>query len=528
MAVTILGLTIGDNGSGFYMPTLAEWRAAIAAKIVELRGVANLHTEPGSEFGDIVDIVSQGVDIAAQSASEAVSQSKFTAMVGVALDQFLADILLRVPATPSTSMVWIYGSAGSNVGVNQIIRTSPTSTGFLTTAPSVIPAEPTTDYGIDITNFPAGTYNGTVFTITVDGTDAIYAANNVDTGLTVKNGLIAAINALALTQMAFDGGQNPVSPKRQTLIIRETQGGGPFAVVLTVPGIPAALFSFPAISVLTSTGAVVGPTVASARALRYGPGILGVIGYTNILDATLGRLRETDSQYKARHQITQRGLGGGSPDAVRGIMLSPVSIGGGGLSYCAVEYNPTDLYEPMPIDNKPHSLRIVANPDVNPTDLGNALWRAKAAGDDTNGPNAVIIQDSQGGNHTLYYDTLVDQWVSAIITIEVGNDWPATGVPLDQLRQDVTNYIDGLQPTGNAYGVRVNQLPISLLPNGLPRGVANFTVSLGIGAENGPYSYLDVYPTAEPDAEDASVQLTSRQKPRCKIDFVFATIVVVP
>lgn len=527
MAITFLGLTIGDDGKGFVIPTYAQWRGALAQSIRNLRGIANLNTDPGSLFGDFVDLVTQGVDLAAQAASDAVSNSKFTAMVGVALDQFLADILVRVQATPSTATVYAYGNAGSNIPIASAIRTQPQGVAWFTTGVVAIPAAPTVAYGLDLTNFPAGTYDGQIFTVTVDGVDASYPVANSDSGIEAKNGLIAAINALLQTQRAFDGGVNPTPPNRLTLLVVETQGGGDFPLVVASPGAPPALFAFPAIADPVTTAPVVGPTTANLGSLRLGPPIAGVTGYANILPAIPGRLRETDSQFKARHQITQRGLGGGSPDAVRANMLSPVSIGGGGLTYCAVEYNPDDTTDA--VGNLPHSLRVVANADVNSIDLGNALWKAKAAGDDTNGDEKVVIQDAVGNNQELFYTLLSDSWIGVDITLSIGPDWPANGDPLTQLRDDVVNFIEGLQPTGNNYGVRVNELPISVYPNGTPRGVANFTVLLSTAGPNQDGPYTDnpngAWPLPQPDAQAASVQLTSRVKARAKIAHVFAAIV---
>ncbi len=90
----------------------------------------------------------------------------------------------------------------------------------------------------------------------------------------------------------------------------------------------------------------------------------------------------------------------------------------------------------------------------------------------------------------------------------------------------MTDYINGLQPTSNGGAVRVNLLPISTFPNGLPRGVINFTVRIGSGpTSGGPFTYQDYYPTVEPDADLASIALTGRQKAVCVITDVTAAIV---
>lgn len=521
MAITILGLTIGDDGSGWKVPTYAQWRDAISKRIRDLRGKANLQTQPGSLFGDMIDMLVTGVDAVTQNTTEAVGRTVFTSMGGVSLDQFLSDVIFRVVATPSTATVYAYGTAGAAIPQGTAIRSSPVATAFFTLAPNAVPAEPAEQYAVEIPNFPAGQYAGQDFTVTVDGTPAVVGANIFSTGEDVRNALVVAINALGQSQVAYLAGQNP-NTNSFTLVVREELGNGPFPLTVTGP----AISKFPAIPMLTDTAPVLGPTYAFSQSLRYGPPFAGLQGYTNITDAVIGRTRETDSQLKARWQLIQRGLGGGSPDAVRGIMLSDVVIGGGGLTFCSVEYNPTDVIDL--VGNLPHSLRVVANPDVNPLDLGNALWRAKAAGDNTNGPFDVVIQDQQGNNQLLHYDVLVDRWVGVVITVHPGPDWPNTGDPISQLRQDVVDYINALQPTGNSYGVRVNQLPISLYPDGTPRGVANFTVQLGASlVQGGPYNNpaLLSYPDVEPNAEAASLQFSSRQKAKAQFIDVTASIV---
>lgn len=520
MAVTRLGLTIGDDGTGWVMPTYAQWRAAISNYIRDLRGVANLQTQPGSFFGDQVDLVVTGVDIAGQGASEAVDRTVFTAMEGVALDQFLADYLTRIPATASTATVYAYGTAGSAVPALTSVRTSNVGTAFLTTGAINI-ASPSEAYAVETSDFAAGEFAGQLFRVTVDGNDADYVANNVDTGATVRAGLVAAVNALTLSQVAYHGGQSPTT-SRYALLVREEGGGGTF--VLSITGPVDALYFFPAASSPTTTSPVTGPTYAAAGSLRFGTLPAGVQGYFNVEDATPGTLRETDSQFRARHQIAQRGLGGGNPDAIKAIELQPVAVGGGGATYCSVEYNPGDD-NPDAAGNLPHSVRVVVAQTDAGQDAANALWRAKAAGDNTNGTELYQVEDAVGDLHDVLIDRLTDLWIAAVITVTVGPDWPNVGSPLEQLRQDVTDFIEGLDPA-NGLSVRVTDLPIATFPNGLPRGVDAFTVQLGSSTvQGGPYTYLDAYPIPEPNADAASVPVQLRQKPRAQVADVTASIV---
>lgn len=522
MAVTLWGLTFGSTSSGFVVPTYAELRGAAAARIRSLRGIANLRVEPGAFFGNIIDLTVGAVDIALQGAQEAITRTIFNQATGNALDALLAGFIERVQASDSTAVVYPYGLAGAAFAAGTIVRTSPAGPAWTTDGAVVIPAAPAEAYAVELVAFSTGAYAGQAFTITVAGTPITYVANAGDDGASVRAGLVAAINAAGLTQTAYPGGTSPQNTRLNLLVI-EKGGGGPFAI--SVAGPASTIFSFPAIASAV-TASEPGAVLAPAGSLRYCSLPANIAGVTNPEDATEGLTEETDSQLRARWQIVQRGMGGGSPDAVRAIILSPVAVRGGGASYCIVEYNPTDVTDSA--GNLPHSLRVVVDADADGQQVANALWRAKAAGDNTNGTESYTVTDAgvPPATHTIWIDRLVDVFIGVEIEIEVGVDWPATGSPLDQLRQDVTDYINDLQPTSNGGAVRVNLLPISTFPDGTPRGVVNFRVRVGDAASaGGPFTWRDWYPDVEPDADLASVILTGREKAVAVITDVTATIV---
>lgn len=522
MSVTFLGLTFGSTATGFVVPTLAEVRGALSQYLRDLSGVANLQTQPGSLYGIIVDLVSQGVDIAFQNGQMVVSRTIFTSMQGVALDQFIADYMRRVVETPSTATVYAYGAPGSVVPAATAVKTSAVGVSFAFLGAVALPVAPSEAYAVEVQAFAAGAQSGQVFTLTVDGTPAIYVANNVDTGATVTAGLIAAVNALAQTQTAHAGGVNP-NNARPTLVIADLTGGGVFPLVVAGP--VGVITGYVAASGATDTGAVLGPNYAPIGSLRVGDPVAGVQGYTNIVAAVPGRVRETDSQLRARYQLGQRGRGGASPDAIQAIMLAPVEVGGGGCTFCSVEYNPDDTVDAA--GNLPHSVRIVIGLADDGQLAANALGPyAKCAGDNTNGPEtfAVLMKSIPPAFQNFRLDRLTDLWIAADIEVTVGPDWPNFGNPLTQLRQDVVDYINALQPS--TIGVRVVDLPIALFPNGTSRGVVTFRVRLGVSfVQGGPYIYQDYYPIPEPDAFLASIAMSNRQKAQSQILDVTATIV---
>ena len=517
---TILGLTIGDDGFGFVVPTFGQTREALATTIRELRGIANLNTAPGSPFGDIIDLTTTALDLAFQAARQAVDRTIFTAMQGVALDQFLADYLTRLDATPSTALVYVYGSPGAAVALATSVRTAPLASTFTTDVAAVVPALPAESYAFEIAAFAAGAYVGQPFTVTVDGTPVVYVAGSNDDAFAVRNALVQAIAlTLAVTQVPYRGGRSPTSGRYAGLVIEE-QGGGPFP--FAVAGPVGVIYGYPAVGIPV-TCQVSGVVHAPPESLRYWSAPVGAEGVVNVDDAREGRARETDSQFKARHQVVQRGLGGGSPDAIKAVILSDPDVGGGGASFCTVEYNSSDVIDGA--GNLPHSVRVVVDGDADGPTVARAGWRAKAAGDNTNGTELHLVPDLEGKLQEFYIDRLADVWVSVEVKVTPGDGWPNTGSPIDQLRQDITDYVEALQPTSNGSAVRVNLLPISTYPNGQARGVVNFEVRVGRGAApGGPFIFEAWYPTPQPDAELASLILNGREKARCVIGDVSAVI----
>jgi len=522
VAITFLGLTIGDDGTGWVYPTYAQWREAFSQKARDDRGIANLQTQPGSLYGFVVDWCSTALDLAGQAAFNVVSRTIFTSMENVALDQFIADYMTRVVPTPSTATVYAYGTGGVVVPGATAVKTSAVGVPFAFVGAVAIPVAPATAYGIEVQNFAAGVYNGQLFTVTVDGTPATYMPNFLDTGVTVRDGLVAAVTALAQTQSAWTAGTNPVAPTTPTMVVVDLTGGGPFA--LSVAGPVGAITAYAANSGATSTGAVLGPTFAPAGSLRYGDAVAGVRGYVNIISASPGRVRETNSQLRARFMLSQRGRGGASPDAITAIIKAPVETGGGGAVFCITEYNPDDDIDTA--GNVGHSVRIVIGEGDDGQAAANALWHAKCGGDNTNGPELYNVADdgTPPGSQPIRIDRLTDLWIAADMQVTIGPDWPVVGNPLTQLRQDVVDYINALQPS--TVGVRVVDLPIALFPTGIPRGVVTFLVRLGTSlTQGGPYVYGDYYPVPEPDAAVASVTMSSRQKAQSQIVDVTAVII---
>lgn len=523
MAVTFLGLTFGDDGTGFVFPTYAQLRTALGNYWRTLRNLPIMNLAPGSFFGDMLDIGASVVHAGAQAAADAAAKSIFTQAEGTSLDQLVAPVTVRLAATASRAEVYAYGLSGATVPINSIVRTSPTAPAFVFGAGVTIPlAINTTSWVFEVEDFGAGGAAGVTFTLTVDGNPFAVTAGATDDSREIRDNLVGQVNGAAITQEAFPAGTLPnAEPTRWGGLVRATVGG-PFLTTFVSTGPPSLTSVYSAefdVVAASQAGAIQAP----AESLRFGQGFANIVGYVNVEGAIVGRDRETDSQLRARHLVQQR-QGFGNPDAIRAGVLAPVDIGGAGATYASVEYNSTNAIDA--VGNKPHSIRVIVDQFVDKQVVANVVWRLKAAGDDTNGPFLLTVLDAEGNNQEILLDELVTLYIWSDIEVTPGEEWPNVGDPITQLREDVVAYINALGGNGD---VKVNDAPVSNFPNGEKRGVANFRLRFGYSTDPAglapPITYLAYWPTPEPNAATASISITSRQVAETNLSRISATIV---
>ena len=523
MAVSWLGLTFGDDGTGWVRPTYSALRGAAGTYWRKLRNMPGLNTAPGSFFGDMLDMAVSVVDGAVQVGGDAVSKALFTQASGVSLDLLLSPVTVRFPATSSTAAVYAYGAVASIAPLGSLVRTSPTATGFALDTGITVPALAAAEAWVwEVEDFDAGEQTGVTFTLTVNGSPVAVVAGAGDDSEDIRDALVAGVNALALTQAAYAGGTLPtVEPTRWAGLVREESGGGPFPVLFVSTGAPALTSLYTAASD-SATAIATGPVSAAAESLRYGQPFAGIVGYLNVTAAVVGRDQETDAQMRARHQLTQR-LGGGNPDAIRSGVLTPVERGGAGATYCSVEYNSTPVTDA--VGNVANSIRVIVDSVVDKQIVANVVFALKAAGDNTNGPFPYLVVDSEGKSQDINIDELVDVFIWCDIEVTPGEGWPANGDPLAQLRADVVAFITALEGGDD---VKPNDAPVSSLPDGSSRGVSDFRLRFGYSTDPlgilPPITYLDYWPDPQPDASLATVTITGRQVAETSLARVAAII----
>ena len=501
MAVDFIGLTFGDTGNGWAAPSFSEIRAAISKEMRAQRGIPDLNTD-GGFYGALISVASITLHACSSVAASAVNASSFLGATGDLLARSLAPVTIPRPASPSRAFVYAYGATGATVAAASLVQATPVSPAFAFQAVVSIPAPASTSAWVFEIEEDA-TVSGVTFTWTVDGLPVVVVGAPGETASQVSARIVDALNA-------------SVSPHAGTFIGPRPGGGWTGGIVVAASGVIPATFDDGGAGISQSFGAArgtadaleVGPTVAQPVSLRRGQSFAGIEGYVNVMPAALGRFLETSSELRARHQREQR-RGAGNPDVISNVLKAAVEEGGAGATYAVCEYNPT----PAVVDgNAPHSIRVVVDPAADATLVAEVIWTLRAAGDGMNGAVVTPIVDSEGNAQTILHDVLETVFVWVEVDVLKNKLWPQLGDPTQELRLDLVAWLNGL---GGGRNALPNEAPISLRPDGTPRGVDNFDVRLGSSTDPlgiaPPISWQPVYPSVEPVPTLAAVIVSGRQ-----------------
>ncbi len=181
--------------------------------------------------------------------------------------------------------------------------------------------------------------------------------------------------------------------------------------------------------------------------------ISGWLGVTNVLDAELGQLEESDTDLRLRRYAELSGNGSASVDAIRAKLLRlKDTIGASLLDSASVFDNSSDATDAFGLP--PHSIQAivgyVGSPDSD-VDLAVAtsIFETKAAGIQTYGAVPVNVTDDQSVVHVINidYPVTINVYVKVIGTKDssYGGD--------DAVKLALTEYAQGLLPPFPGYAV---------------------------------------------------------------------------
>lgn len=186
---------------------------------------------------------------------------------------------------------------------------------------------------------------------------------------------------------------------------------------------------------------------------------------TNTASATLGRDLETDTAYRLRLRDAADGEGGTDED-IREALLEV-----DGVSNVSVRSNRDDVTDAEGVP--PHHYRAVLYPDtVDPTLIGEALWKAQPTGIDSTGAESATVTDGEGFAQTVRWDwaTAIPMYVDLVLTIDA-TDFPADGS--SQVKAAVEAYGAQLAVGEDIYPSQIARAVLNAVP-----GVLNVAVEV--------------------------------------------------
>ncbi len=150
---------------------------------------------------------------------------------------------------------------------------------------------------------------------------------------------------------------------------------------------------------------------------EIGTPVSGWKNVVNLLDAEVGNLKETNSNFRQRRDLELAAAGNTTVDAIRANILK-VNEGSTDPDHepptaCKVFYNDTDYTDVNGVP--PHSIEVLVK-DGTAADIAQAVWDSVGAGTRTYGNTSGSATDSEGVAQTVYYTrpTDVPMYVTAV------------------------------------------------------------------------------------------------------------------
>ena len=169
--------------------------------------------------------------------------------------------------------------------------------------------------------------------------------------------------------------------------------------------------------------------------------ITGWASVTNVADATVGTLEETDVELRARRQ---RSVARDAQAIVDSIFAAVANVPG--VTKTVVLENDTDATDANGLP--PHSFQVIAEGGDDDA-IAQVIWLKKPAGILSFGNVTVTINDSQGLPHDISFTrpTNVDIYVE--VDLLTGDGYPPNGD--DLIKQAIVDYVEGRLISGRGF-----------------------------------------------------------------------------
>ncbi len=420
-------MTFGLTDVGFIRKSQAEIQAELESEFRASFGV-EINLLGTSIFGQVIGIFSEREALIWELLEEIYNSAFPDTATGTSLDNVVALTgITRLPATFSEVTARVFGTLLTTIpqGVVFSVTGVPLSR-FETIESGDVHAGINESQKLTFSAVPASgnwtiTFSGqTTATLAHNASNATIqtALNNLNnlSGVVVTGSYAAGISIefasadgqkeqpAVTTANTLDSGSGPI-----TIVVSETQKG-------YLPHVD-----------LMCRAETSGPIVANASSLIViETPLFGMDSVTNILDAVVGRARETDSELRLRRLDSLQNTG---TSTVEGILTTLRGLDG--ITSVLIIENDSDVIDGG--GRPPHSFESFIHGGDDQT-IWDALWATKPAGIATFGTEAGTVTDSQGFVHNLYFSRTVEVLIYLDVTItkntdplEIGGVYPVNG-----------------------------------------------------------------------------------------------------
>ena len=406
-------MAYGVTGQGFVVKRFEDIRAEMVDSLRSKLG--NIATDPESKFGIIIDIESSKIaDIWA--VMHDIYNSKSITAEGTALDDIVYWTgVSRLSETKSGLYIVMYGTVGCSVIPGTIVRCKETGEQFVLNSASniVISNNSLGDCVVSIDYADSTTYS-----ISLDKTFT-YETSAGDEKQDIIDAFILSINdSLTGSETAFcvDNGDETFSIRSKDFTNTSV------TIVLNTSKLSFEKIGTAMPFIAQEYGIVTAPIGDASQIVTP---ISGLDECYNFESATLGRLKETDTELRTRFMQVRSGLGYSTVDAITNRIKQEVS----GVVDVITYENASSVVDSNGLP--PHSIMVVVDcPDTIDQAVAEKIWKVKAGGILTHGDLNKVVEDSKGYLHTVNYSKVATEYahVNVVITISNEKSFPSGGI----------------------------------------------------------------------------------------------------
>lgn len=331
----------------------------------------------------------------------------------------------------------------------------------------------------------------TLYSVTIGGTTRSYTSGVSPTANDIASGLVTAINSPAFGVTASNNGDGTftislVGVEERTLSLSA--------------GLTTTVVSRIINTLCTITGPVsVDPTTITIIKTP----VFGLNSVTNPLAGVPGRNEETDSELRQRRLESVTIAGAATVDAIRAAIRQIE-----GVTTAIVVENDTNVTDGD--GRPPKSFEVIVEGGAD-QDIGDTIWASKPAGIESFGDVPVVVVDSEGQQHTVYFSRPEIVYIHFDVVYELYNEemFPSNGE--QAIKDAMVAYGESLDVGDNVLLQRF----LGPIYNAVA-GLANVTVTVATSVDGitpGAYTGNNVNITASQVAAFATSRISVSEAP---------------